>query len=214
MHALGEGAVLSRDRSLGIEVDIYAPDLDLAIEPGSWYWHEKKLEEDEAKRATCSEAGIRLVTIYDLCPLDNPPFATDCLVFKHSLAIERNLMTLKGIVLDLLDEYGIDACFEDEDWKLIERRARHSSRRMTTQEFIDRLSLISPSVEVLSDYVGTHERIHCRCRNCGKEWRTAAGNLLNQGTKCPNCAHRRKANSGESMQLTIFDIDTVASLKG
>lgn len=116
VHALGEDAVLSRDRSLGMEVDVYVPDLDLAIEPGSWYWHERKLDEDEAKRAACS-----------------------------------------------------DADFEDEDWKAIEGRARRSSRRMTIREFTDKLSSISPSVEVLSDYVGTGTRVHCRCRDCGHE---------------------------------------------
>ncbi|MBR3000526.1 MAG: zinc-ribbon domain-containing protein, partial [Oscillospiraceae bacterium] len=193
VHALGEDAVLSRDRSLGMEVDIHVPDLGLGIEPGSWYWHERKLDEDEAKRAACSAAGVRLVTIYDQCPLEDPPFVTDCLVFRYSLAAERDMTTLKEIVLDLLDEYNIDVDFEVGDWKAIEKRARRSSRRMTTREFINKISLISPSVEVLSDYIGTKERIHCRCKNCGNEWSTAAGNLLNQGTKCPSCAHRKKA---------------------
>ena len=205
VHALGEDAVLSRDRSLGVEVDVYAPDLDLAIEPGSWYWHEGKLDEDEAKRAACSDAGVRLVTIYDQCPLETPPFATDCLVFKYPLAVERDMATLKEIVIGLLEECGIDADFEDEDWKVIEGRARRSSRRMTTREFTEKLSLISPSIEVLSDYVGTGARVHCRCRDCGNEWSTAAGNLLYQGTKCPSCVHRKKTID---RMPTSMDTDT------
>ena len=49
-HMLGSDAVLSRDRSLGIELDIYIPKLKLAIEPGSWFWHEAKLGADGDKR--------------------------------------------------------------------------------------------------------------------------------------------------------------------
>jgi hypothetical protein len=50
VRALGEDAVLSRDGSLGVELDVYVPSLRLAVEPGSWYWHERKLEEDREKR--------------------------------------------------------------------------------------------------------------------------------------------------------------------
>ena len=64
--AIGDGNVLSRDKkAIGKELDIYIPTLKLAIEPGSWFWHKSKIENDKAKRNLCVNKGIRLITIYD-----------------------------------------------------------------------------------------------------------------------------------------------------
>ena len=191
-HMLGSDAVLSRDRSLGIELDVYVPKLKLAIEPGSWFWHEAKLGADGDKRVLCSSNRIRLITIYDQCPLSEPPFDEDCMVFDYALATEKGMETLKSIVVGILEDYGIDAACSEGDWNAISRKARLSSRRMTTDEFRERLAAISPSVELLNDYVGSKTRMHCRCKDCGNEWQTAAGNLLYQKTRCPRCSHKKR----------------------
>ena len=192
-YMLGSDAVLSRDRSLGIELDVYIPELKLAVEPGSWFWHEGKLADDEGKRKTCESRGIRLITLYDQCPLEEPPFGANCLVYDYPLASEKGMTTLKSFVCKIMEEYALDADFTDEDWEAVGRRARLSSRRMTTKEFKERLMAVSPSIEPLSDYIDSKTRVHCRCRDCGHEWRTAPGNLLHQQTKCPHCAHRKKS---------------------
>ena len=64
-NVLGDDAVVSRDRDiLGIELDIYIPSKALAIEPGSWFWHENTLNSDIEKRLLAKDKGIRIITIY------------------------------------------------------------------------------------------------------------------------------------------------------
>ena len=66
-QVLGNEAVESRNTTaIGLELDIYIPNVHLAIEPGSWLYHEKKADNlDYIKRQKCISCGIRLLTIYD-----------------------------------------------------------------------------------------------------------------------------------------------------
>ena len=53
---LGSNKVFSRDKkAIGKEFDIYVPELSFAIEPGSWYWHKTKVENDFQKRELCKK---------------------------------------------------------------------------------------------------------------------------------------------------------------
>ena len=58
-----------------------------------------------------------------------------------------------------------------------------ANRKLTHQEFIERLSIINPDITVTSEYNGMHEKIECRC-NCRHEWTTSALSLAN-GHGCP-----------------------------
>ena len=53
----------TRDQTFGVELDIYVPSLNTAIEYDGAYWHKDKLEKDNAKDAVCKENGIRLIRI-------------------------------------------------------------------------------------------------------------------------------------------------------
>lgn len=73
---LGPNAVLRRDRSrIGMELDIYLPDYDLAIEPGSWFYHKNTnvVRTDELKEKRCKEEGIKLLRIYYHCTGGDSP---------------------------------------------------------------------------------------------------------------------------------------------
>lgn len=68
--------------TIGMELDSFCPNLNLAFEPGSWYWHQDKVERDALKRKLCSEKGIRCITIYDKFPeIIKVPFEEDCYVY-------------------------------------------------------------------------------------------------------------------------------------
>lgn len=71
-----------RDTSLiGIELDIVIPELKIAFEPGSWYFHYNKIERDALKRELCKEKGYTCYTLYDSYPENTPPpFNEKCLV--------------------------------------------------------------------------------------------------------------------------------------
>ena len=59
---LGERSVKNRDKTLiGMELDIYIPELSVAFEPGSWAWHRNKIERDTLKRKLCKEKNVNLL---------------------------------------------------------------------------------------------------------------------------------------------------------
>lgn len=54
---------LSQWYSLGVELDIYIPSINTAVEYDGIIWHSGKLEKDEEKGRVCKENGIRLIRI-------------------------------------------------------------------------------------------------------------------------------------------------------
>ena len=61
---------ITRDISHGIELDIYVPSINFALEYDGSYWHKGKLAKDNQKDAACLDVGIRLVRIREN-PLPN-----------------------------------------------------------------------------------------------------------------------------------------------
>lgn len=192
---LGKEQVLSRNRSaIGKELDIYIPAMKLAIEPGSWKWHESKVKNDRSKRELCSKLGVRLITIYSDYNDARPPFDEDCLCVKETLGFENDLQALQNLIKDLLRLANIDYEISSSQWACIIKTAYDSSRRITTDEFKNKVLSIHNDVVVVGEYTGAWNKIRCECTICGHSWSPTANSLL-QGHGCPKCA---SANSGKA----------------
>lgn len=63
-------------------------------------------------------------------------------------------------------------------------------RRLTNQEFLDRLSKVNPYMQPMEEYKTTHEKIKTKCLRCGYIWYPMPSNSL-RGKKCPNCSKKR-----------------------
>lgn len=61
------------------------------------------------------------------------------------------------------------------------------NRRITHEEFVDRMAATSPDIEVTGTYVRNNEKVVVRCRKCGREWEALGGSLLS-GAGCAKCA--------------------------
>lgn len=65
-----------------LELDVYLPDLNLAIEYNGTYWHSSKCNKDEYyhlnKSLLCREKGIRLIHLYEF-----EPYALQIELIKH-----------------------------------------------------------------------------------------------------------------------------------
>ena len=193
-RAFGDGAVLSRNRTaIGKELDIYVPDANLAMEPGSWFWHKDKLSDDSIKRDLCNERGIRLITIYDNCPLDKAPFISDCFVFKQDLRAEASHASLKEIVRYILRECQIECEFKNEDWRSITSESYEKSTRKDERSFVEELHAINPSISIIGEFRGSSQRIKCRCQECGYEWDAMPSDLLS-GCGCRLCSYKKRAH--------------------
>ncbi len=190
--ALGEDKVFSRDRkTIGMELDIYIPSLMLAVEPGSWFYHEKLIDRDLKKRNLAGKRKIRLITVYDSFPEERPPFEKDCFVFPSDLRQENGHNSLRWLIGHILQISNMSYTFSDKEWDDIIALAYSKSRRQTTEEFIKKLEKTAKEIEVLGEYESSKRKIPCRCRKCGHEWMITPGDLL-QGYGCPNCAGNQK----------------------
>lgn len=76
-----------------------------------------------------------------------------------------------------------------------------STAKMTPAKFVQRVSKISPSIEILSNYDGSFSYIDCRCKTCGNRWSTMATVLLH-GSGCPECGKPK----AKSQQRFIEDV--------
>ena len=63
------------------------------------------------------------------------------------------------------------------------------SKRISQQEFIERVVSCTKNVEIIGQYTKSSERITVKCTKCGNIWNPIASALL-QGHGCPKCARK------------------------
>lgn len=194
--------VYSRDKSqIGLELDIYIPEFSLAIEPGAWDIHKNKIDRDLEKIRLCKEKGIDLSIVYFFCKnekesfIDNP----DIYWYKEDLALERNSSELISLVYTLFKCKGINRTFSEEEIDEIKNYAYVQSRKITPDEFREKIHKINPNIQVIGDYKATKYKVRCKCNICGYEWMGNPGNLLN-GHGCLQCAGSRKKTTEEFIE--------------
>lgn len=184
---LGSSKVISRDKTaIGVELDIYIPELKAAIEPGSWYWHKDLVAKDRKKHLLCQEKGIRLITIYDHYDDPNVPF-DDCIVTNCDLGPTRNIDELIKITKTTLSEFNLDTILDISEWKKIKRDAQMASKRTTTEEFKKELSEINNKIKIIGEYTKANDKIKVQCKICNHKWYVAP-TTLRKGSGCRKCA--------------------------
>ena len=62
--------------------------------------------------------------------------------------------------------------------------------KRTTAEFIEDVAKVNPSIEILGEYHSRKDKILCRCKDCGREWKAISGELLS-GVGCRECFYRK-----------------------
>lgn len=191
-ESLGAEYVLTRDKkTIGKELDIYIPCMNVAIEPGAWYYHKNSIKKDETKRHLCEEKGIRLITIYYGC--DNDNFETnDILRYKNNFANENEFDELIKLVQKIFSLLEIRSQYSSELWQKLKARAYLASRKSSTTDFTERLKNISPQIVLLGEYTSIEEKIKCQCKVCDNIW-SATPHMLLQGRGCPVCSKTKKS---------------------
>ena len=184
---LGNEAVINRDRkTLGVELDIFIPSKSLAFEPGSWFWHKKLLKKDEEKRLKGKKNGIRVITIYDTFPTgEKNPFDEDCFTFDGQLN-EPGYIRLKGLVKELLLTANISFVPTENFWNQVIDEAHKNVSRITHNEFLNLISVVSPSIEAIETYKSNSEKLKVKCRVCNYSWKATPSALL-KGARCVAC---------------------------
>ena len=94
---------ISRDTHLGIELDIYIPSMNSAVEYDGFFWHKSKEKTllDREKNALCLSENIRLIRVRDV----GLPDLTDCLcITRHNKKTDASLEQAIREVLHVLGE--------------------------------------------------------------------------------------------------------------
>lgn len=189
---LGENAVITRDRSaIGMELDVFIPELHVAFEPGSWRWHQDKQLRDKQKREKCREKGICLVAVYTDYKLEKPPFNEDCYVYPENLGLS-NWKDTQDIASRLLNRYGLS--LSDVQWERVKTEAFEMSKSRTHEEFLDLLHKKNPNILVKGHYSGNTTKLECECKICGHIWNPVPSSIL-LGHGCPRCAKIKTSNA-------------------
>lgn len=186
-EALGRDFVESRNTSvIGQELDIYIPKFKLAIEPGTWLYHERKVyNTDLEKRKKCQEAGIRIITVYDSYPSNTPPpYESDCYVFTGFLN-ECGYKRLISLLKELMRNIGVE--YENLNWNQIANKAYAECHYNAQENFANELLKVNPNIEILEEYKGANIPIEVNDKSCiHPSWKARPYTLL-KGIGCPLC---------------------------
>ena len=61
----------------------------------------------------------------------------------------------------------------------------------STEQFINELKLISPTINVLGKYINNKTKIEVECQKCGNKWQVVPSSLL-YGHGCPRCNRKKQ----------------------
>lgn len=89
------------------------------------------------------------------------------------------------------------------------KKRMHDSQALTQEEFIERVKISNPFIEVIGNYINNKTKILCKCHLCNYEWSANPTNILN-GCGCFNC---KKRKISESKTVTFEDFEQKAELK-
>lgn len=99
----GKDNVLHRDnQTIGMELDVVVPSKQIAFEPGAWYWHQTKIENDIEKQQRCKENGFRCYTIYDGCD-DSNIIALENIITIPGYTTSTDYSSLAVLLASILD---------------------------------------------------------------------------------------------------------------
>ena len=184
---------MSRYKELGMELDVFIPDIKTAIEYDGVYYHNSShaLEKENKKDELCKEHNIRLIRIRDSKLPDT----------KNSIRITctdtggKHLNKAIKSLLDLLDPGNNIIVDVDKDGIGIKAKYRESIKENcianVKPELLEEWNYeknlhINP--ETVSS--GSDIKYWWKCKKCGYEWQAAPYTRTNLGSGCPYCFGR------------------------
>ncbi len=72
-------------------------------------------------------------------------------------------------------------------------------KKLTNEEFIQRIKNVNPNIEIVDNYINAKTKIKCRCLKCNYVW-TAFPDNLYRGHGCPKCIGNIKKTTEQYKQ--------------
>ena len=189
---LGKANVLSRKKEvISKELDIYLPDYKIAIEYGSWYWHKNRIKGDNEKYKLCKNKEIELIRIYDYCKNECRDTKD---VWYYNVYLGDRIEDLLSLVKRILGRIKVKYDYNElkESAKEISELAQLKSLKMGENDFLERVKVLNPDIEINSSFLGRKSKVKCRCKICNNIWESTPQSLLS-GRGCKLCGYKKTA---------------------
>lgn len=206
---------INGDKHIGMELDIFIPSKNVAIEYDGEAWHEskKKTQIDERKNQLCKEFGITLIRIREprLKEID------DCIVFERSDSTNNDSLSI--VILDVLKYLGVTNIDVDAD-----RDNVFILEQFATKKYENSLSYCHPEIakewHPIRNGKLTPDKVSKSARkevwwlgSCGHEWKMNIGDRTRKegvrkdgkhikGQGCPYCSSKRILVGYNDLQTT------------
>lgn len=185
---------INGDKHLGIELDIFIPSLNIAIEYDGEAWHQNIIK-DEKKNLVCEKNKIKLIRIREKCCWFWPESAFLKCISVESGNNESLEKAIEMIFFEIRNDFfyspNIDINRDELDIKSRYMRAKLENSLLAKY----------PDISVEWDYeknypvkpenidYGSGTKYWWRCRICGYEYQMTPNSRTNKGSGCPACAH-------------------------
>lgn len=201
--------VLSRHKLGGIEVDLFLPELNAAIEYDGRYWHSEKAESDALKQANIEAKGIRLIRIREHpLPKIND---VDIIVSPHrelsKRIIDRLLSCLAGQDKRVVEYRKLPAFANEQDYlsyvelfpsPFPEKSLAAQNPQLSSQWHPTKNGPLAPT----NFTPRSGQSVWWFCEN-GHEWRARIdGRNGPKKTGCPYCSKTNRKVSPETSMVT------------
>jgi glutaredoxin len=193
---------VNTDTHLGIELDIFIPDIQVAIEYDGLAFHNERQQKEEEKNRTCKEAGVRLIRIRE----NGLRSYGDCdIIWIHG---DPSATELNAAIASLFSLIGMDIHADTARDQLAILDAYHQN------EVNNSLSTKFPEIAHEWNYekngsltpemfsYGSMRKVWWKCDR-GHEWYDTINNRTSNGFGCPFCSGK-KAIPGETDLATLY----------
>ncbi len=82
-------------------------------------------------------------------------------------------------------------------------------RRVSREQFIDKLSISQPTLELVGDYTGSHELATFKCKIHNNEFISYPANILNESSHCPMCRTEDNCSLGEKKVRNYLEANQI-----
>lgn len=189
----------------GMELDIYIPSINTAIEYDGVFWHKNNRHREELKYEICQQHGIRLIRIKENDDMDCAGIA-DCIFHADNLDKKS---VLNGLIINFIHElknetiYGgtfpvisVNVLRDEFEIRKYMTALKSGSLKelrpdLANEWYYERNGNLLPSMFSL----GSDQKVWWKCSVCGNIWKASIGHRVN-GTGCNVCY--RKNNKGKN----------------
>lgn len=187
----------------GMELDIYIPSMQLAIEYDGVYWHNKKSksrEREQRKYDICMQHGIKLIRIREHGNEDDELIPADkVFISQRDLGVNKALNDIIIEVLTYICHTNTNFYYKEQLIDIDVVRDRFSILSYLKGPINNSLQQIAPELVVEWDYekngninpemisAGSSLLVNWICSKCGYKWETTIAHRAKEKTGCPKC---------------------------